>query len=312
MKRLRASRLARIIAAAFIAAALVLFFLPARLRPFNLLRLSMSPVDRRFAREATLEDPVDLRKYNPCLPDSCPNGCMVRVPGGTFVMGAQHIDPKAPLYDKDAADDEAPPHKVSVSPYWIHHDEVLSEQLVRCILDGACRSEDMVRTGGLFNSDRRLHPANGVTWRGASDYCKWIGGRLPTEAEWEFAARGKDGRRFPWGDTPLPSCPNTTWNNGCGEGGTGSMKHGTETPFGVFALVGSVWEWTADWYDPGYYAVSPRQNPAGPPQGTEKVIRGGGWMTDNVVELRSAYRAHSEPTAQMPDIGFRCVRPTKP
>jgi Uncharacterized conserved protein len=136
------------------------------------------------------------------------HGCFKPVAGGTFLMGAQSEDPMAPGYDPAARPEEGPPHAVTVSPFWLQIGEVSAGEYRLCLHDGGCRSEAVLQEGGFatVGDDQRLElPAVGVTWQGAVDYCTWLGGRLPTEAEWELAARGTEGRRFPWGDEPR--CP---------------------------------------------------------------------------------------------------------
>ena len=159
---------------------------------------------------------------------------------------------------------------------------------------------------------RRDHPMNCVTYHGAQTYCAWAGGRLPTEAEWEFAARGDDGRAFPWGDDP-PSCARVVMedsvDDGCGMDRTaavGSKPRGA-TPEGVEDLAGNVWEWVADWYDENYYARSPDRDPDGPPTGTRRVTRGGAWLSSEPAGLRGAFRDHEEPEYVGNGVGFRCA-----
>lgn len=267
-------------------------------------------LDQKFEREPIVPN-ADRRKYMRCGEAiEAVDGCMVRVPGGRFFRGAQHVDPIAKNYDKDAADDEGPVREVTLTPFWIHKLEVSAGEFIECVTQGGCKAADVDRSGGLFTGAGQYdHPINGVTWQGAADYCRWIEGRLPTEAEYEFVARGTDGRRFPWGDEP-PSCPKTIMNNGCGAGGTSlrDFTGGGAVLFGALALAGGVWEWTGDWYSADAYRTGGTTDPRGPSTGLQRVIRGGGWMSTDAVELRSAYRAQLAPDSRMPDVGFRCVR----
>ena len=184
--------------------------------------------------------------------------------------------------------------------------------------EGACRGEDIEAIGGEFNAGvpgRHLHPQNGVTWEGASRFCAWIGGRLPTEAEWEMAARGVEGRRYPWGDAP-PACDRALMaqpdaGRGCGLERTQEVwvpQKESEHPLGLRAMAGSLWEWTADWYAARYQA-SDHEAPKGPSEGKRRVMRGGAWTSEEPAELRAAYRAAMEPNVKMSDVGFRCVAP---
>ena len=267
--------------------------------------------------EAVSNTAPDFRTFHDCA-KGWVQGCMFRMPAGTFVMGAQSKDPSAPRYDPAAQDDEKP-HEVALPAFWVRDTEVEAQVYAACVDAGGCSASDVKGGGGFFNfrnEARWNHPINGVTWKGASDFCRWIGGRLPTEAEWEYVARGAGtDRRFPWGDDP-PRCPFAVMTNGCGDGSTtaGETRKGTEL-YVIRNLAGNVWEWTADWYDPGYYASSPRENPRGPAAqlpGLGKVQRGGGWSNSDPDDLRSALRAQMEPDAQLSDVGFRCVRDDPP
>ncbi|MEZ4267684.1 MAG: formylglycine-generating enzyme family protein [Myxococcota bacterium] len=240
--------------------------------------------------------------------------CMVLVVGAEFLMGAQSSDPSAPAYDPDAEPDESPPHIVELSSYYLDLTQVTAQAFGDCVRAGGCRVEDVHPGGGYFNfdvPDRQAHPINGVTWRGARDFCAWAGARLPTEAEWEFAARGPQGTRFSWGDE-VPACgdPNrAVLHEGCPSDGT--RITGATRFFGaagVAELSGGVWEWVADWYAEDWYARSGRLDPVGPPEGTRRVQRGGSWQSEGYQELRGAYRASLEPDSAFADVGFRCAR----
>ena len=248
--------------------------------------------------------------------------CVLYVSGGRFMMGAQSSAPEEPGYDPLARDDEGPPHWVSLSPYWFHRYEVTAGNYAACVAAGAC-PEDSVRAEGLSctygDPDLLQHPVSGVTWRGAHAYCAWLGGSLPSEAQWEHAARGKDGRRFPWGNAeatcglavmarPEEMKPWEDTYSFCTFGGPrpgGRLAEGSWSPYGVADMAGNVWEWVADPYGE-YTAAAPHQEDApGPDEGVRRVQRGGGF-DDGAAALRSAGRARVDPRARLCDVGFRC------
>ena len=232
-------------------------------------------------------------------------------------MGAQSTSPRSPGYDPDALPDEAPPHPVELSTFWIHLTEVDVQHYQACIDAGACSALTLRKDGLEWNGgrlDRVGHPVNGVSWAGADAYCRWLGGRLPTEAEWEFAARGEDGRRYPWGDE-TPTCERAhiaeNGNDGCGTDATApadTLPKKESREMQIRGLSGNVWEWTADWYRAGYEVNgSPLRDPRGPRDGNRRVQRGGGFTTSRTSELRAAHRAAVAPSLQLDDVGFRCV-----
>ncbi len=242
-----------------------------------------------------------------------------RLPVDTFIMGAQSDDPDAPFYDAEADADESPPHRVRLSPFWMHRHEVSVEQFRWCVRAGACDGDDIEQSGGYFNygrEHRESHPANGVTWFGARDYCAWIGGRLPTEAEWEFAARGgRAQRRYPWDPPVEPTCEHAVFGGGtggrCGIDSTSEIAYypplGENRVSWTEQMAGNVWEWTADWYAEDAYAHAAEVDPRGPATGVGRVQRGGGWGETDVAALRTTFRAQMDPAMKLADIGFRCV-----
>jgi eukaryotic-like serine/threonine-protein kinase len=240
----------------------------------------------------------------------------VFVPGGKFQMGG---------FDADAQKDEDPTHGVTLTPYWIDKLEVTNGMYQLCVLAGACQAPREVRSATrpnyFANKDFSDYPVIFVSWKDADNYCKWAGSRLPTEAEWELAARGNaDFRRFPWGDqSPDNSLANYD-NQAKDTTRVGSYPKGA-SPFGALDMAGNVWEWVSDYFGAEYYNQTGEQNPTGPngKDGGPKVIRGGSWA-DGFKELRVSNRG----SAKSPDLtadsksaqykgdannrtGFRCV-----
>ena len=230
----------------------------------------------------------------------------VYVPAGEFTMGAG---------DGDA--DEQPVHRVHLDDFWIMRTEVTNAQYDRCVRVGVCTAPSNSVWRDVRFAD---HPVTDVSWDQASVYAQWVGGSLPTEAQWEKAARGTDLRIFPWGDefdgSRLNFCDancehdhkDETYDDGYAHTApVGSYASGA-SPYGALDMAGNVWEWVADWYGSSYYSVSPVENPQGPESGWSRVLRGGSW--DNyVVGVRSAYRVNLDgPGRWYGNYGFRCVR----
>ena len=216
---------------------------------------------------------------------------MVYVPAGEFLMGS---------VAGEGADNEHQQHPVYLDGYWIDRTEVTNGEYRRCQEAGAC-TQPGNWTYSAFNQEDQ--PVVGVNWNQARLYCEWAGARLPTEAEWEKAARGTDGRRYPWGNEEV-NCLRANYY-GCANGPlpVGSKPTGA-SPYGALDMAGNASEWVADWYDAGYYARSPERNPPGPDSGDRRVVRGGSWHYQDFV--RDAYRVPFAPTLAYNYIGFRC------
>jgi len=234
------------------------------------------------------------------LRDSC---AMVSVPAGEFLRGS-------PAGEGD--ENEHPPKKIYLDAFSIDQHEVTVRQYRACMTAGECSSP---KTGNKYcntsHSDREDHPINCVNWDQAKKYCAWAGKRLPTEAEWEKAARGTDGRRFAWGNE-TPSCNLAVMidgKKGCGKFHTwpvGSKSPAGDSPYGAKDMTGNVNEWTSDWFDEGYYQNTPEKNPQGPSSGTRRAIRGGSWFNP-AKHLPVARRQRGNPIVQYGSLGFRCA-----
>jgi formylglycine-generating enzyme required for sulfatase activity len=275
-----------------------------------------------------------------CAPTSapaavCPAG-MLLVAGGKFFMGSQ---------EPQAVANERPVAHVTIDDFCIDRTEVTASAYRDCSNQGECRrATPAVDWPGITDSDRLAyvdacnstredraeHPVNCVDWAMAQGYCRFAGKRLPTEAQWEYAARGPDGRLYPWGDAlPTPVSVNAcggecaSWakeqqltlqalpNYDDRHPATAPVKSFPRgrSPYGAYNLTGNVWEWTATWFAP--YTAEPTSNPVGPPQGERKVIRGGGWNSGDASWLRPSFRFQQVPTARHPAIGFRCASPRR-
>jgi formylglycine-generating enzyme required for sulfatase activity len=247
---------------------------------------------------------------------------MVYVPAGEFTMGS------------DEYSDEQPVHMVYLDAFYIDKTEVTNTQFAQFLSEQGNQEEGGVTWLDIGDEDCLIsqsrgqyqpksgysdHPVIEVSWYGARAYCEWLGKRLPTEAEWEKAARGADGLIYPWGNTfdgtKLNFADKNTnfdwsdsnWDDGYADTApVGSYPDGT-SPYGALDMAGNVWEWVADWYDSGYYAASPESNPKGPASGDYRVIRGGSWGTSGA-RVRAASRLSRPPGGTGSDVGFRCAR----
>jgi formylglycine-generating enzyme required for sulfatase activity len=216
------------------------------------------------------------------------NATYVRVPAGTFLMGAEG----------DARDN--PARVVYLDTFWIGQTEVTNAQYAECVASNVCT----VPTNSHWNDPTLAdHPVTNVTWEQAQTYASWVGGRLPTEAEWEKAARGTDARPYPWG-SEAPGAMHANLNFTIGRTvPVGSYPQGA-SPYGALDMAGNVEEWVADRYDPNYYTVSPDSNPQGPDIGMLRVLRGGSF-TFNLLNARSFVRGKISPDAKFDSVGFR-------
>jgi formylglycine-generating enzyme required for sulfatase activity len=224
---------------------------------------------------------------------------MVCVPAGFFEMGSD-----------EGEDDEEPVRQVCMPTYWIDETEVTVWQYEDCVTDGGCTEPDAGTHCNWEVADREDHPVNCVSWYQARDYCEWKSKRLPTEAEWEKAARGTDGRTYPWGES-TPSCDYAVMDDGgfgCETDATmpvGSKSPAGDSPYGAKDTAGNVWEWCADWH--GDYDPQEVDDPEGPASGVFRVLRGGCWR-DPPDSLRASYRHLFDPSGRAFYAGVRCAR----
>jgi formylglycine-generating enzyme required for sulfatase activity len=224
-----------------------------------------------------------------------PDG-MVLVPAGEFWMGAE-----------DGLQDARPLHRVYLSSYWFDKYEATNDRYRQCVEGGGCTPPKDRPT--FEDLARAQHPVTNITWNQARSFCQWQGKRLPTEAEWEKAARGTDGRRYPWGNDG--EVVKSRVRNGelkAGANGTESigLQAATASPYAVFDLIGSVSEWVKDWYAEDFYQASPARDPQGPPRGSFRVLRGGEW-DEKPPDLRTSYRGWDDVTYWGPTLGVRCA-----
>lgn len=218
-------------------------------------------------------------------------GDMVLILAGPFVMGGDF-------------DEERPRHRAVVNGFWMDRFEVANEQYREYLQATGAPEPFYWNKSDRFHSGEKFprHPVVGVTWFEAKAFCEWKGKRLPTEAEWEKAARGgQEGLAFPWGDEADRARANFE--------GQGTLPVGNYAPnaYGLFDMAGNVWEWVADWFDAAYYARSPEADPTGPETGKERVLRGGSYV-DGIGPNRVSHRHWFPPTARYKWLGFRCAK----
>ncbi len=241
---------------------------------------------------------------------------MVFIPAGDFTMGADADDllAKCQAFRSDCRREwftnVEPPRTVTLDAFWMDQTEVSNRMYKSCVDTGACtppfRSDSYTRDSYFGNPQYDDYPVIYVSWEQANAYCSWAGRRLPTEAEWEKAARGTDGRLFPWGDT-LPNTKLLNFALVAGDTTSVTSYPGGVSPYGLYNMAGNVWEWTSDWYDENYYKAAPSLNPQGPASGEFKVLRGSAWIYLDF-DAFVTDRYGNDPKTTNNVIGFRCAR----
>ncbi len=233
---------------------------------------------------------------------------MILIPEGEFIMGTN-----------EGRSNERPERNVWLPTYAIDEFEVTMTRYDTFLQATGHPPPPLWDSEAVSTVGDR--PAVGLTWHDAQAYCKWAGKRLPAEAEWEKAARGSDGRRFPWGHMQ-PFVDIANYNRGVwvsyaitlvtvksgvkGMSIRHGLKEGGKSPYGLYHMSGNAAEWVADWYDRRYYGNAPKKNPKGPDSGNKRVIRGGAWE-DTPVGIRATARVSAEPKYQDLTLGVRCA-----
>ena len=269
-----------------------------------------NPAVHPGATEGPYGDPVCSDTLdNDCDGDTdvVDGGCrttgMALIPGGCFDMG----DPF-----NEGGTNERPVHNVCISTFEMDVHEVTNAEYAECVAGGRCTapspSSSYSRSTYYGNPAYDDFPVIYVNWYQTTDYCTWAGKRLPTEAEWEYAARGGlSGKRYPWGDT-ISGTDANYWNSGDPwDNDTSEVEYYGPQGYGLYDMAGNVWEWVNDWYQSNYYTVSPPNDPPGPGSGTSRVLRGGSWSASTSY-LRVARRSDYLPGLGGLNLGFRCAR----
>jgi len=228
---------------------------------------------------------------------------MALVPAGSFLRGAAAGAP--------GEDDERPQRLVHLDAFAIDQHAITVRQYRACVEAKACSVPDAEKLCTYSMEGRDEHPVNCVSWEQARLYCEWASERLPSEAEWEKAARGVDGRLYPWGNRAA-DCTLANFALGneryCRSQTVPVTDHAASaSPYGAVQMAGNVFSWVADLHDREYYAVAPERNPSGPVVGKHRVVRGGSWFSQ-AVDLRVTMRGLIPPEVRLNYVGFRCAQ----
>ena len=216
---------------------------------------------------------------------------LVAVPGGPFVMGGNEPD--------------NPQRTVTLSDFWIYSTKVTNLQYQQCVATGKCTAPAATTDAGYNDPDQQSDPVVGANWAQGEAYCEYANAKLPTEAQWEKAARGPNANLYPWG-TDAPTGDLLNYNNDVGATTNVTNYPKGESYYDALDMEGNVFEWTWDWYDPAYYTTGPTQDPAGPDSGQDRSVRSAGFRS-NEDEVLASTRSHKLPTDSADDLGFRCV-----
>jgi len=266
------------------------------------MNIDSAPQEMIIAHEQRLQDlgieiPEDVTL---AIHNEVDDSSAVWIPPGPFMMGSE---------DEEAWHTEKPVHEVHLDGFYMDIYPVTNAQYARFVEETGHRPP---KGGWGRNKWKKKEPPEGfennpvvfVSWQDAQNYCEWSGRRLPTEAEWEKAARGGFlGKKYPWGDTIDP----TQANYGDEVGRTTPVGSYPPNGYGLYDMAGNTWEWCADWFEEGYYARSPSENPQGPEEGANKVLKGGSWHRD-ATSLRCSNHYRNAPKHKVNSIGFRCAR----
>ena len=216
---------------------------------------------------------------------------LVYVPSSEFIMGAD--------------EDDNPVHTVSLGSFWIYQSEVTNQMYAMCVAEECDPPMVDPAIPDYTLPELANEPVVGVSWEMAKTYCQWAQGQLPTEAQWELAARGPDGNKFPWG-ADEPTCDLLNFNNCIGETTAVAAYPEGSSSYGVLDMAGNVSEWVADWYQEDYYGEAPKENPIGPESGQSRSVRGGSYQS-GPEQVPSSQRLYLEPDKYRNDLGFRCA-----
>ena len=218
---------------------------------------------------------------------------LVAVPGGPFIMGHGGSD--------------NPEHTVTLSDFWIYSTKVTNREFQQCVAVGKCTAPDLQDNQGYAVFERQNDPVVGVNWAQSEAYCEYANGQLPTEAQWEKAARGPDGNIYPWGNG-LPAINLLNYNNNIGSTTNVVNYPPGKSYYDALDMEGNVYEWVHDWYDPLYYHTGPAQDPLGPDAGVggQRSVRATGYKS-NGDQVPASTRFHFLPADHRRDLGFRCV-----